>query len=104
MAFPKKINQLCTPAMLYFTISIISLAIILIQNIGYNNSYHVGELSCAVPSTLLIFIVKLIYILFWTWILNLMCKDGHSGISWLLVLLPFILFFVLIGLFMIVNI
>jgi hypothetical protein len=44
-----------------------------------------------VENSPVIFIVKLLYILFWTWILNLMCKDGHSGISWLLVFLPFIL-------------
>jgi hypothetical protein len=49
----------------------------------------------------LVFIIKLIYILFWTWVLNLICKDGHTNISWLLVLLPFILLFVMIGLLMI---
>jgi hypothetical protein len=45
---------------------------------------------------MLVFIVKLIYIFFWTWILNLMCKDGHSEISWFLVLLPFILYFLIL--------
>jgi len=74
---------------------------ILFQNLGNSNSYHIGNFSCRVPSTILIFTIKLIYILFWTWILNLICKDGHTGISWLLVLLPFILFFVLIGMIMI---
>jgi hypothetical protein len=74
---------------------------ILFQNLGNSNSYHIGNFSCRVPSTIFIFIIKLIYILFWTWILNLICKDGHTGISWLLVLLPFILFFVLIGMIMI---
>ena len=74
---------------------------ILFQNLGNSNSYHVGNFSCRVPSTVLIFIIKLIYILFWTWILNLICKDGHTGVSWLLVLLPFILLFVLIGMLMI---
>jgi hypothetical protein len=47
------------------------------------------------------FIVKLIYILFWSWVLNLICKDGHTGISWLLVLFPFILLFVMMGLLII---
>jgi len=73
---------------------------IVFQNLGNSNSYHVGNFSCRVPSTALIFIIKLIYILFWTWILNLICKDGHTGISWLLVLLPFILLFVLICMLM----
>ena len=100
MAFPKSIKELCSPAALYFIISILSLIMIVFQNLGNSNSYHVGNFSCRVPSTVLIFIVKLIYILFWTWILNLICKDGHTGISWLLVLLPFILLFVLIGMLM----
>ena len=104
MAFPRKISQLCTPAMLYFIISIISFVVILLQNIGYCNSYHVGEFSCNVPSTTIIFIIKLIYILFWTWVLNLICKDGHSGISWLLILFPFILFFLIISILMTMNI
>jgi len=101
MAFPRKLKDLCTPALVYFIISIISLVILFIQNLGYSNSYHIGNFSCKVPNTMLVFIIKLIYILFWTWVLNLICKDGHSGISWLLVLLPFILLFVIIGLIMI---
>jgi hypothetical protein len=100
MAFPKSLKELCSPAALYFIISILSLIMIVFQNLGNSNSYHVGNFSCRVPSTVLIFIIKLIYILFWTWILNLICKDGHTGISWLLVLLPFILLFVLIGMLM----
>ena len=101
MAFPKKLKELCTPSLIYFVISMVALAIALLQNLGNSTSYTLGSFSCNVPSTILVFIVKLIYIFFWTWILNLICKDGHSGISWLLVLLPFILLFVLLGLLMI---
>lgn len=101
MAFPKRLKDLCPPAMFYFIVSIISLIIVLLQNLGNQSSYNIGSFSCRVPSTLLVFVVKLIYILFWTWILNLICKDGYSGISWLLVLLPFVLLFVIIGLIMI---
>ena len=100
MAFPKNLKDLCTPAFIYFFISIISLVILLVQNLGNQHSYHVGNFSCRVPNTMLIFFIKLIYILFWTWILNLICKDGHAGISWLLILFPFILLFVIIGLIM----
>ena len=101
MSFPKSLKDLCTPSLVYFVISIISLVAVLLQNLGNTNSYHVGSFSCRVPNTALIFIVKLIYILFWTWVLNLICKDGHSGLSWLLVLFPFILLFVMIGLLVI---
>lgn len=98
MSFPKNLKDLCTPAMVYFVISIVALFMILLQNLGNSNSYHVGSFSCRVPSTILVFIVKLVYILFWTWVLNLICKDGHNEISWLLVLLPWILLFVMMGL------
>jgi hypothetical protein len=98
--FPKTLKELCTPALIYFIISIIALFILVLQNLGNNNSYHVGSFSCNVPNTAVIFIIKLLYILFWTYILNLICKDGHTGLSWLLLLFPFILLFVIIGLLM----
>ena len=101
MAFPKSLKELCTPSLVYFVISIVSLVAVLLQNLGHVNSYHVGSFSCRVPSTALIFIIKLIYILFWTWVLNLICKDGHTGLSWLLVLFPFILLFVMMGILII---
>ena len=99
--FPSTLKELCTPAALYFIISIIGLVIVLFQNLGNTNSYNVGNFSCRVPNTFLVFIVKFIYIIFWTYVLNLICKDGHTGVSWLLVLLTFILLFVMIGLLMI---
>lgn len=98
--YPKSLKELCTPASIYFCISMFALLLVLFQNLGNSNSYHVGSFSCRVPNTTIVFIVKLLYVLFWTYILNLICKDGHTGISWLLVLLPWILLFVMIGLLM----
>jgi hypothetical protein len=99
-AFPKSLKELCTPAVIYFVISMVSLVMILLQNLSNSNSYNMGSFSCRVPNTAMVFVVKLIYILFWTYVLNLICKDGHTGLSWLLVLLPWILLFVIIGLLM----
>jgi len=101
MAVPKSFKELCPPAMLYFVISIIFFVVALIQNLGNNLNYSLGDFSCNVPSTTVVFIVKLIYILFWTYVLNLICKDGYTNLSWLLILFPFILLFVIIGLIMI---
>jgi len=100
MKYPKKLGDLCSPAMFYFCISILALFISLFQNIGNNGKYTLGNFSMKVPSIILVFIAKFIYIIFWTWILNLICKDGHVGIAWLLALLPFILFFIVIFLLM----
>ena len=99
-AFPKSLKELCTPAVIYFVISMVSLVMILLQNLSNSNSYNMGSFSCRVPNTAMVFVVKLSYILFWTYVLNLICKDGHTGLSWLLVLLPWILLFVIIGLLM----
>ena len=98
--FPKTLKELCTPAMIYFVISMIALIMVLFQNLGNSNSYNVGSFSCRVPNTAVVFIVKLLYVLFWTYVLNLICKDGHTSLSWLLVLLPWILLFVMIGILM----
>ena len=100
MAFPKSLKELCQPAFVYFIISFISLGLILLQNLGNEHSYNVGTFSCRVPNTAVVFVIKFIYIIFWTWVLNLICKDGYTNISWLLVLLPWILLFVIIGLIM----
>jgi hypothetical protein len=99
-AFPTTLKQLCTPAALYFVISMIGLVMVIFQNLGNSDSYNMGSFSCRVPNTMLVFVVQFIYIVFWTYVLNLICKDGHVGLSWLLVLLPFILLFVLMGLLM----
>ena len=95
MAFPKKLKELCTPAFLYFVLSMLALLVSVFQNLGNNRRFSLGMLSARVPSTLLVFVVNLIYILFWTWVLNLMCKDGHKEIAWFLVLIPFILLFLI---------
>jgi hypothetical protein len=92
-----KFKELCSPSKFYFAVSFFFLISAAIQNIGYSTKYHLGHYSCAVSSTILIFAFKLIYILFWTWILNLVCKDGHKTIAWLLVLFPVLLMFVLLG-------
>ena len=98
------IKELCRPAFIYFVISIVAFAIILIQNIGQPiGKYCMGSFSCDTPSVIAIFILEFIYILFFTWVLDLICKAGYSGISWFLVLLPFILFFLLITLYMLMQ-
>jgi len=97
MAFPKKLKELCTPAFLYFVLSMLALFINVFQNLGNSRRYNLGMLSARVPSTFLVFVVNFIYILFWTWVLNLMCKDGHKEIAWFLVLIPFILLFLIMG-------
>jgi hypothetical protein len=92
------LRNLCTPSYIYLIISSIALVILLYQNVGMVNQYCVGSFTCNVTSTAMIFVIKAIYILFWTWVLNLICRAGAPGIAWFVLLLPFILMFVLISL------
>lgn len=94
-------KNLCTPAALYFGISMVTIIIVLFQNLQNTHSYTVGTFTCRVPNTLLIFLAKVVYVVFWTYVLNLICKDGHVGLSWLLVLLPWILMAVIMGMLLI---
>ena len=95
------LRNLCTPDLLYLAISTIAIIVMIFQNWGFSQTYCLGNFTCDVPNTTLIFIIKIIYVLFWTWVLNLMCKSGATSVAWFLVLLPFILFFVLLSLMMI---
>ena len=90
MAFPKSLKELCNPALFYFVMSIVGILIVSFQNMGNNRELILGSSVLNVENSPIIFIVNLGYIFFWTWILNLICKDGHSGISWMIVFLPLI--------------
>ena len=96
-------RHLCKPAMVYLAISVVALIAIAYQNMGLNNMYCMGDFSCYVPSTAAVIFSEAIYILFWTWILHLMCRTGYASISWFLVVFPLVLFFVLIGLMMLTS-
>jgi hypothetical protein len=94
------LRNLCAPAYLYLIISVIALIIMALQNVGNVNLYCLGSYSCSVTNTMLIFLIKAVYIVFWTWILNLICRAGATNLAWFLVLLPFILMFVFLALIM----
>lgn len=87
------LTNLCLPSQIYMGLSFLILAVMVFQNMGNKDIFCLGEYSCSTSSKILIFVVKVIYILFWTWILNLICRAGASPLSWALVLLP-ILFYV----------
>jgi hypothetical protein len=65
--------ELCTPAQIYFVISIITLILAVIKQFKF--------------STIM---MKLITIAVWTWFLNFLCSKGYKAVSWFLVLLPFL--------------
>jgi len=71
--------SMCAPAMLYLILSIIALISMAIQKFGA-----------------LSLLFKVIFVIIWTWFLNFLCKKGYKTISWILVILPFIIFILMI--------
>ena len=88
-------QYLCSPAKLYLAISMLAIIIIFAQNLTSKDKYCIGMYQCnaTLLEVVLFFIFKLVYVLFWTWILNLICKSGERWIAWMLVLIPLLLNF-----------
>ena len=88
--------MLCAPALTYFVISLLSIVATGIQNAGNSQVYSVGHVSASVQNTTYVFVLKTIWLLFWTWLLNTLCANGYKTVSWVLVAIPFLVFFTLI--------
>ena len=89
MNLQKNIKQLCTPAYAYMLVSVLTLILLGIQNMGNSTSYCVGQYRCNVSNTGYVFLGKVIYVLFWIWALDYVCKLGYKNIAWFLFLLPY---------------
>ena len=74
MKVGKTFKELCTPAMLYFVISVIAILVSLFSGVK-----------------LIALAVKAVFVIIWTILLNMLCKNGYKAISWFLVLLPYVL-------------
>lgn len=70
------IKTVCTPTTIYLFISIISLIISILSSFN-----------------LMSIIIKIIFIMFWSWLLNTLCNNGLTIVSWILIILPFIAYF-----------
>ena len=94
-----RVRSLCTPAHVYLMMSVLFLILLMLQNAGNSVEYCAGSFGCEVSSTAIVLLAHGAYIVFWTFVLNALCKAGYKSISWFLLLLPFLMGFVLIGLF-----
>ena len=88
-------SMLCAPALTYIVISLVALLVTWMQNVQNTNVYCVGSVSCPVQSTTYIFVLKIMWFLFWTWILNVLCAKGYKTVAWVLVAIPLLVFFTL---------
>lgn len=106
MDLGKTFNKLCPPAKFYLVLSIIVTGGVIIQNLvnGKPNEFCIGTAKCTTSHVLVMFLCKVVYVLFWTWLLNWFCSKKMVGLSWFIVLIPFLLAAVILGAFMVLAI
>ena len=66
--------SLCSPALLYLIIAIIAIISMIMSKVDMQTIAMKG-----------------LFVIIWTWFLNFICSKGHEGISWFLVILPFVI-------------
>ena len=104
MSVETSVKTLCTPAKIYLGMSTILFIITFFQNLRNPNSYTVGTITVPIQHhNFIFFLIKALYIIFWTWLLNKFCRWGYRGLSWFLVIMPIIGFFVLTGILLVVG-
>ena len=67
-------GKYCTPAQLYLVLGAIGIIM------GFFKSYSIETL-----------LTNSLFLVIWAWVLNWLCSKGFKAISWILVLLPFIM-------------
>ena len=67
-------SKYCTPAQLYLVLGAVGIISAFMKNFSIE--------------TLL---TKALFVVIWAWVLDWLCSKGMKGISWILVLMPFIL-------------
>jgi len=95
MLYHSMFKKLCSPAKFYFVIATISYILLIVQNINCKDRFYLGNYSCK-QDTGIILGLNAIYIVVWTWVINTICTI-NKNVSWLIVLFPFILFFICLG-------
>ena len=65
--------SLCSPALLYLIIAIMSIISMIYSKVNMQTVAMKG-----------------LFVAIYTWFLNFLCSKGHEGISWFLVILPFV--------------
>jgi hypothetical protein len=90
MKLSQKVMSLCTPSLIYFVIGMIGLVISFISMI-FKKDFSF--------QSLFVFIINIVSVLFWTWILNILCVSGYKNISWFILVLPYLFLLGIIGWF-----
>lgn len=86
---------LCPQAKIYLIFSLIMFLSMVFQNLGNVDIYCLGKLRCEAPSLYMIYVIKILYTIFWTVILQLLCGANQSLIAWALLFYPILLYLIM---------
>jgi len=74
------ISSFCLPSKIYLALAVLSIVFSLIIS----------------TETIIAGMIHLVFAIFWTWVLNLICKSGFGIVSWILVLFPIAVYAVIL--------
>ena len=78
----KRYDSLCLPSKIYTTLAFVGLLFSLLM---------MFKLSAFTLMSFLGVFLRIVFYLFWTWVLDSLCKKGYTTASWILLALPYIL-------------
>lgn len=81
-------NKLCSPSLLFLVVSIVILVISFFQNISFRSSLSLGKVKNEIHMTAFVYLFVGIAIIFWTFLIDKMCKLGYKQVSWGLFVVP----------------
>lgn len=91
------LNNICVPAQIYMAVSLFLIFVMLLYTYyGKINISCLGKLSCDTTNHFQ-FIIKIIFVLFWTWVLNIICKTYDESVSWAILLIPAAMFIIVLS-------
>ena len=74
------LQKMCLPAKIYLAILIISIILAVYQGLGLS-----------------IILFKTVFGFIWMWILNWICSKGYTNLSWVILLIPYVMMFLIVA-------
>ena len=89
------VMNLCSPSKIYFFVAIILLFLSFVSDARNKDKDKVclGKLKC--KNKPMYYLLNVLFILFWTWVLNKLCTMGWVKLSWFLLIFPFLMLVIL---------
>lgn len=81
---------LCQPAQVYLGLSLVGMILFFFTAYDASQQFCNNSMQCQVVNTSFMMGVKLLFVLLYTWVLNVLCDRVSPWVSWVLVALPFL--------------